>query len=474
MKINRWFGLITSFVLLAAIFSPTSAHAKEQLTLKDESIYDLLVDRFYNGNYKNDGDADSRDINAFNGGDFAGIIDRLSYLEALGFTMISLGSIFQTETYDGSQVLDYGTIEPRFGSEDDLAKMIETVHDKKISVVADFPFGEVSSNHVWVKDGLFTGIPAANGTIDWDSSDPLVRDALKNAVISFVELNDLDGIRLTKLNKFDTAFVNEVIAAVRAVKPDMYVFSNEAIDADFDAVTSTDKMNAMKESFVTVDPEISPLSIFEDKAETDFIQLDELTGPRFTYEMVERGMFPPTRWKLATTALFTLPGIPVMTYGTEIAVTGKEAPESHPLTNFKTDMELHEFIADLNLLRNKSEALRNGDFELIHNEDGFSVYKRWNDEETWIIALNNRTVTSNVAIPKEVIGENKKLRGVLNSDLVRESKDGVFRVVLEREIAEVYIADEDKGFNTPYLIASILVYVFFMTFLFLVLRKRKK
>ncbi|MBO1913723.1 hypothetical protein J4G37_54030, partial [Microvirga sp. 3-52] len=123
-----------------------------------------------------------------------------------------------------------------------------------------------------------------------------------------------------------------------------------------------------------------PLQLFEDKNETDIIQFDELTGPRFTYEMFTLRMFPPTRWKIAATALFTLPGVPMMPYGSEIAVNGQEAPESHPISNFKTDMELQEYIGDLNTLRNKSDTLRNGDFELLHNKDGFTVFKRSSDE----------------------------------------------------------------------------------------------
>ncbi len=102
------------------------------------------------------------------------------------------------------------------------------------------------------------------------------------------------------------------------------------------------------------------------------------------------------------------------------------------------------------------------------------MYKRSNDKETWIVALNNTTETANLEIPKEVIGDNKKLRGVLGGDLVREGKDGIYRVVLEREVAEIYIADEDKGFNTPYLIASILIYVLFLGFLFMAWRKGRQ
>ncbi len=57
---------------------------------------------------------------------------------------------------------------------------------------------------------------------------------------------------------------------------------------------------------------------------------------------------------------------------------------------------------------------------------------------------------------------------------IKQSKDGKYRVVLERELAEAYIVEEDKGFNIPYLIASILVYVLFFGFLLAVWRKGKK
>lgn len=474
MKLNRWFGLVVSVVLLLSVLNPVGASAIENRTLEDESIYDLLVDRYFDGNVNNNEDVDTQNPSAFNGGDYAGIIDRIDYIAEMGFTMMSLGSIFSTETYDGSRVLDYEKLEPHFGSEEEFAKMIEVAHEKKVGVLADFPFNGVSENHVWIKDGLFTGIPATDGRVNWDHSDVLVKEALKNAVLAFVEKYDLDGIRFTNLGEFDTSYVNEVIAAVKEVKPDMYVFSTEFFEADFDAVPNNDKIDVLKQAFVGIDTDTSPLALFEEGTEPGFIQFDTLTGPRFTFDMVEKRMFPPTRWKFAAAALFTLPGIPVMTYGTEIAVNGKEAPETHPIANFKTDMELNEYIRDLNILRNKSAALRLGDFELLHNEDGFLVYTRSNDEETWVIALNNTTSVSNFEIPSEVLGENKVLRGVLDSDRVREGKDGIFRIVLEREVAELYIVEEDKGFNTAYLIVSILIYVLLFGFLYVVWKRGKR
>ena len=476
MKVNKWFGIIVSAVLMLSIISPTGVFAENERTIQDESIYDLLVDRYDNGNYNNDEDANSQDPSAFSGGDFSGIFNRLDYIKGMGFTTVSIGSVFSTAKYDGSEVLDYEKIEPHFGTGDDLTKMIGKVHENDMKIIADFPLSGVSENHVWAEDGVLPSTPAGDGTVDWDSSDADVQEKLKEAVISFVETYELDGIRLTKHADFDESFLNEVIDDLKKTNENFYVITTDTdgTTANFDLIPNTTKIEALKQSYVQVNPDTSPLVTFEDDKATDIIQFDELTGPRFTYEMFSLRMFPPTRWKLAATALFMFPGVPVMPYGTEIAVNGEKAPESHPISNFKTDEELIEYIGDLNKLRNKSEALRNGDFEMLHNEDGFTVFKRSNDKETWIVALNNASKTSNVKLPEEVLGATKMLRGVVDGDLVKQAKDGSYNIILDREVAEVYISEEDRGFNTPYLIASIMVFVLFFAFIIVVKRRGKK
>lgn len=474
MKRNRWFGMVASAVLLLSILYPTGVFADSDRSLKDESIYDLLVDRFYNGNYDNDEGTDSSDASAFTGGDFAGIAAKRDYIVELGFTLVSIGPIFSTATYDGNEVLDYEKLESYFGTEKELTETIKVLDEGNLGVIADFPLSGVSENHVWAKDGSLASISNGDGTINWDTSDDKVKETLKNTIVSFVKKYDFAGIRLTRLGDFDEAFLNEVIAALKEANSKLYVLSNEASTANFDSVPNIEKMEALKQGFVQVDPVTPPLSVFEDQAETDLIQFDDLVGPRFTYDMIELRMFPPTRWKLAATALFTLPGVPIMPYESEIAVNGKEAPESHPIVNFKTDMELYDYITGLNKLRNQSETLRNGDIEILHNADGFTVFTRTSEEETWVIALNNSSETASLELSEELIGENKRLRGLLDQDMIRQSKDGKYRLVLEREVAEIYIADEDKGFNTLYLIASIIIYAVFLGFLFSIWRRGKK
>ncbi|WP_432357656.1 alpha-amylase family glycosyl hydrolase [Sporosarcina sp. UB5] len=474
MKGKRLVSLVAIFLLFISVVLPAVAFAEAERGIMDESIYDLLVDRFNNGAGKNDIDVDTHNGYAFNGGDFIGIEGRLQHIIDMGFTMISLGPIFKTDTYDGNGVTSYFELEPHFGTEKELNSLVTEIHKKKMKVIADFPLGNVSSDHEWVRKRSYKFTHSADGTVNWDPADMNVREALLEAAVDFISIHELDGIRLTNLESFDEAFLNEMIDAIHDAKKGAYVLTNEESRAAFDLKPDDAKMQALRQSFVRTDPDSSPMNIFIHNEKTELLQYDDLTGPRFTYDIVEARMFPPTRWKVAATALFTLPGVPLMTYGTEIAVNGKEAPESHPLFNFKTDMEFKDLIGNLNLLRNKSATLRSGDFEMLHNEDGFIIYTRTSEDETWLIAINNTSETKSFAIPAEKIGDNKKLRGVLDGDLIREADDGMFRVVLDRELAEVYIADEDKGFNTPYLIASILVPTLFLGFLFLVIKNGRE
>lgn len=474
MRKNKWLIYVTSFLLLFSMIQPYAVHAANDKTLQDESIYDLLVDRFYNGNFNNDENIDTQDGYAFSGGDFLGITEKVDYLKELGFTLASIGPVFETALYDGNQVLSYEKFDPHFGTEEEFIQMIEILNENDIGVIVDFPLNGISDQHEWIQSEE-AKTSEIEENIAWDATDQATQEKLIEAVVSFVEkYDDLRGVRLTHLGDFDHTFLNEMITSIKAVNDQFYVFSNEQSDASFDLKPNTDKINAVKEAYVQVDPNSSALNLFEDQNEEDLIQLDELMGPRFTYEMTELRMFPPTRWKVATTALFTLPGIPLLTYESEMAVNGREAPETHPIVNFKADTELYDHIADMNKLRNQSETLRNGDFELLHNEDGFTVFTRTSDEETWLVAINNTSGTASLEIDENKIGDNKRLRGLLEGESIRQAKDGKYRLVLERELAEVYIADEDTGYNTPYLIATILIYSSFFVLLFIMIRRGKR
>ncbi len=201
--------------------------------------------------------------------------------------------------------------------------------------------------------------------------------------------------------------------------------------------------------------------------------VDSLETHRFTFDSANENMFPPTRLKMAMGALFMMPGTPVVQYGTEIAMNGEAKPDTHQLYNFKTDEELIDYIKNVQTLRNQSATLRNGDFKVITNENGLLVFTRTSDEEQWVIMVNNTSKTQRVDLTPEQLGEGKMLNGILHEEKVRINEKQVYPVILDREMVEIYQVRNDEGLNVPYMVALGLVWVIFIGFVVIIIRRGK-
>ena len=120
---------------------------------------------------------------------------------------------------------------------------------------------------------------------------------------------------------------------------------------------------------------------------------------RFTRDMVKNNEHPGPRWRQSLTYLYTTPGIPIVYYGSEIALDGGNTPDNRRQMNFRTDKELIEYMAKLSEVRAKLPSLTRGTMDLLYEQDGMTVYKREYQEETSVVAINNTTETQTVAIP---------------------------------------------------------------------------
>jgi cyclomaltodextrinase len=475
VKRDIWMRTTIILSLLVSLISPLTTYAATKDTIEDESIYDLLVDRYFNNTIENDFEVDTRTPEAFAGGDFTGVVEKLDHIEKLGFSMVSLGPVFSTETYDGKRVLDYGELERHFGTSEELNTLIKKIHQKKMKVMVDFPIQNVSPKHVLASiDGNESWlVENTDGTISWDLTNKDAQQAVLTAALTFVQTYKVDGLRITGIDGVDSEFLNSMITALKEENEDLYVLSNEPSEADFDAKVSNEQEESYRNAFKTVDTET--LDIAESSQEKPVIQqVDSINSRRFTADAAEANMFPPTRLKMAMATLLSIPGVPLMTYGSEIAVNGEQPPESHQIMDFRTDEELIEFIGDVQKLRNGSAALRTGSMEMLHNEDGLMIYKRSNEDESWIVAINNTGETQSFNLSREVIGDNKELQGLFESDVLRQKDDGNYKLVLNREIAEFYTVNDKKGFNKAYMTALALSYILFLVFIYLVWRKGKQ
>jgi glycosidase len=136
----------------------------------EESFYFLMTDRFENGDPSNDTGGDPggateadvlrhgflpTDTGFYQGGDFAGLADRLDYIEALGVSSIWLTPPFGNRTvqgngtidgssagYHGYWQIDYGAPDSHLGTTDELRAFIDAAHERGLKVYFD-----VVANH---------------------------------------------------------------------------------------------------------------------------------------------------------------------------------------------------------------------------------------------------------------------------------------------------------------------------------------
>ncbi len=115
---------------------------------RNENIYQIMTDRYYNGNPSNDNVEASRGSpfaptanNGIHGGDFQGIQDKLDYIKALGATAIWISpiplNVGGTSAYHGYGAQDFYTLAPHWGTMTDLSNMFQAAHARGIKVILD-------------------------------------------------------------------------------------------------------------------------------------------------------------------------------------------------------------------------------------------------------------------------------------------------------------------------------------------------
>src|SRR5215213_10411686 len=93
------------------------------------------------------------DANGDGSGDFHGLTEKLDYLQWLGVDCIWLLPFFESPLRDGGyDISDFFTIQPDYGTVDDVRDFIEAAHQRGIRVIADLVMNHTSSDHPWFQE----------------------------------------------------------------------------------------------------------------------------------------------------------------------------------------------------------------------------------------------------------------------------------------------------------------------------------
>lgn len=111
---------------------------------RDLNIYQILTDRFYDGDPANNtanpyGTYNPVGGNSLHGGDFKGITQKLDYIKALGANAIWISPVLLNPygEYHGYLTIDPYQIDPHWGTFDDMTNMIAAAHARGIYVIVD-------------------------------------------------------------------------------------------------------------------------------------------------------------------------------------------------------------------------------------------------------------------------------------------------------------------------------------------------
>ena len=92
------------------------------------------------------------DTNGDGIGDLRGIIEKLPYLEDLGIDLLWLSPVYCSPMADeGYDISDYYSIDPRFGTMEDMDELIAEAKKRGIAVLMDLVVNHCSDEHEWFK-----------------------------------------------------------------------------------------------------------------------------------------------------------------------------------------------------------------------------------------------------------------------------------------------------------------------------------
>lgn len=114
---------------------------------QDSVVYQIMIDRFAGVE-----DRENWHNTEYIGGDLEGINDRLDYLEGLGVDVIWISPFYEGESYHGYHITDMYSVDPEFGTEQDLKELIDEVHERDMRIIADFVPNHVSVEHEYFKE----------------------------------------------------------------------------------------------------------------------------------------------------------------------------------------------------------------------------------------------------------------------------------------------------------------------------------
>jgi glycosidase len=375
-------------------------------------------------------------------------------LLSLGINALYIGPLFESSSH-GYDTVDYYHVERRLGTNNDLKELVRILHENGISVVLDAVFNhtgrdffafkdikekrEMSQYAGWYlnvdfsknneyNDGFsYEGWAGHTSLVKLNLDCHAVREHLLGAVKYWIEEFDIDGLRLDAANVISVDFLRELSFFSKNIKKSFWLMG-EIVAGDYrrlahegclDSVTNYELYKSLWSSFHdqniyelawTLKREFSDDGLYPDLALYNFADNHDVNR-------VASSLKNPVHIFPLYGALFCMPGIPSIYYGSEYGIYGKRNEhDDHDLRPAwkdswaESDMAKNLFneISRFSKLRRESEALKNGSYcELLVNYEQIFAFSRETNDEKIIVIINAGDKKNECVLKYEKIGNSE-------------------------------------------------------------------
>ena len=368
--------------------------AQRQSYDSSDMMYLIMPDRFANG--KKNNDSNELTFEKYNrslpggrhGGDIQGIINHLDYLQELGVTAVWNTPLcedneekYSYHTYAQSDVYK---IDPRYGTNEDYARLASELHKRKMKLVMDYVTNHWGAAHWMMKDlptqdwihqfETFTQTNHKRTTIndinaskidtkicmdgwfaptmpDLNQSNPLMLNYLIQNAIWWIEFADLDGFRVDTYNYSDPEGIAKWTKAITNEYPNFNIVGEVWMQNQAQiAYWQKDSKIAAIQNYNSYLPSVMDFTLLgalgsvfnEDDGSWDkgLVKIYDNFSNDFLYPNINNLLIfaenhdtqrvnhvynnDIRKYKMAMTILATVRGIPQLYYGSEIGMSGNK------------------------------------------------------------------------------------------------------------------------------------------------------
>lgn len=423
----------------------------------DESvIYFMVTDRFFDGNESNNTASGAQtygkdNAGLYHGGDFAGITQKLDYLEDLGINTIWITPIVENipgvqvtgegaddvpynAAYHGYWASDFTKLNPTLGTEEEFQTLIDQAHNRGIRIMVDIVVNHAGydtdfGNMIRSGDDIVSGSDqkdSLSNLPDFKTEDPAVSAQLVKWQTQWVKDFGIDYFRVDTVKHVENDTWAELKNALTEVDSDFKMIGEYAgggyasngntlgtgeMDSDLDFDFNDQATNFVKgnissvESFLT-----SRNSVLNNTYMTgQFLGSHDEDG--FKKKLLDGGMAEDAATAasmVAASLQITAKGQPVIYYGEEIGQTGlNNYPYQTNRYDFdwsivSNDNKTYQHYKKMLSIRNAyTDVFARGDRKTIvaSDEKGYDIVSRSYQGTKLYVGLNIKGAAQTVEVP---------------------------------------------------------------------------